>query len=85
MKDLALVGTFKVTVREFPEIHRPGDKKENDEDERHQFDDCKSSLFHYCFLSIQKFRFLYNAALVLPLPVETFSYNLLLIQKTDLL
>ena len=85
MKEFALVGTFKVTVREFPEIHRPGNKKENDEDKRHQFDDCKSSLFHYCFLSIQKFRFLYNAALVLPLPVETFSYNLLLIQKTDLL
>jgi len=29
MKDFTLVGTFKVTVREFPEIHRPGNKKEN--------------------------------------------------------
>ena len=85
MKDLTLVGTFKVTVREFPEIHRPGDKKENDKNERHQFDDCKSSLFHYCFLSIQRLQFLYVGVLVLALPVETFSYNLLLIQKTDLL
>lgn len=84
MKELALERTFKITVREFPEIHWPGNKKENDEDERHQFDDCKSSLFHYCFLSIQRLQFLYSAALVLFLLVETFSYNLLLIQKADL-
>ena len=85
MKELALERTFKVTVREFPEIHWPGNKKENDEDKRHQFDDCKSSLFHCCFLSIQRLQFLYVGVLVLALPVETFSYNLLLIQKTDLL
>ena len=85
MKDLALERTFKITVREFPEIHWPGNKKDNNKGERHQFDDCGSSLFHCCFLSIQKFRFLYNAALVLPLPVETFSYNPLLIQKADLI
>ena len=81
MKDLALERTFKVTVREFPEIYWPGNKKENDEDERHQFD----GLFHYCFLSIQRLQFLYVGVLVLALPVETFSYNLLLIQKADLL
>jgi len=48
MKELAPERTFKITVREFPEIHWPENKKENDEDERHQFDDCKSSLFHDC-------------------------------------